>query len=124
MLTTKRDVEKILVVSQPGLGGIVLGGVASGVAEDERFEALPAGVIELSVQERPCVGLPAIGQRPGRRAGATRKPKLGGGGIVPRAIRVIDQKAGVPLSRRLKVAQVSSGCLQGKLNGRVAGIER
>src|SRR5262249_12712629 len=59
MLTAQGQVEKLLVVREACLGGTVLRSVAADVAQLQRLDALPADVIESTVEMGTFCGLAA-----------------------------------------------------------------
>src|SRR5262249_21617570 len=108
---------------EPRLGAILLGGLRDGVGQDERLVALPAGIVQLAVEERLLVREPAKRELLGRRRSALHEPQLGGRGVVPRAAREMRLELRVPVLHG-EIAELTPRRLQAKLHARVGGVER
>src|SRR5262249_13717198 len=124
MFAAERDVEKLLIVGEPGFGRMILGGAAGGVLQHERLQILPASVVQVAVQIRSLIGEPADGETARLRSAAAGEPDFRLGGIVPGALLHDVLEAAVPIDAAEALAEIALGGLQAELDRRIGSIER
>jgi len=64
--------EELLIVGEPGFSRMIWSGVAGGILQDERFQVLPAGVVEVAVEVWALVGEPQMARRAASAAAGWR----------------------------------------------------
>ena len=88
--------------------------VAGGVAQRQRGGGLPAGVVELAVEDRAARPWRGSTGRPWAAARSAGQPQLRGRGAAPRAVRLAGDEVGVPLLRRRRARPGCGGRTGGK----------